>query len=166
MINILFIIFCYLALEKDDLARSTGQDLGLIHSMKRLDSILNNERQPQEIDIDKLTDRKFKIEKTEMETEEAEPEIKEPQIEDQGDGVVEMVQEVSDEDIADEELDDDQEVIAVEEVKAEDKKKVVAEIELNESDSEEEETQTLSGKDLQQSGNSEQGRKWYKQNWK
>ena len=157
-----------LALEKDDLARSTGQDLGLIHSMKRLDSILNNERQPQEIDIDKLTDRKFKIEKTEMETEEAEPEIKEPQIEDQGDGVVEMVQEVSDEDIADEELDDDddQEVIAVEEVKAEDKKKVVAEIELNESDSEEEETQTLSGKDLQQSGNSEQGRKWYKQNWK
>ena len=158
-----------LALEKDDLARSTGQDLGLIHSMKRLDSILNNERQPQEIDIDKLTDRKFKIEKTEMETEEAEPEMKEPQIEDQGDGVVEMVQEVSDEDIADEELDDeddDQEVIAVEEVKAEDKKKVVAEIELNESDSEEEETQTLSGTDLQQSSNSEQGRKWYKQNWK
>ena len=150
-----------LALEKDDLARSTGQDLGLIHSMKRLDSILNNERQPQEIDIDKLTDRKFKIEKTEMETEEMDPDIKEPQIEDQGDGVVEMVQE--DEDITDE---DDQEVIAVEEVKAEDKKKVVAEIELNESDSEEEETQTLSGTDLQQSSNSEQGRKWYKQNWK
>merc|ERR1712223_272649 len=144
------------ALEKDDLARSTGQDLGLIHSMKRLDSILNNERQPQEIDIDKLTDRKFKIEKTEMETEEMDPNIKEPQIEDQGDGVVEMVQEVSDEeeDIADEEInedEDDQEVIAVEEVKAEDKKKVVAEIELNESDSEEEETQTLSGTDLQQS---------------
>ena len=158
-----------LALEKDDLARSTGQDLGLIHSMKRLDSILNNERQPQEIDIDKLTDRKFKIEKTEMETEEMDPDIKEPQIEDQGDGVVEMVQELSDEDIADEEInedEDDQEVIAVEEVKAEDKKKVVAEIELNESDSEEEETQTLSGTDLQQSSNSEQGRKWYKQNWK
>merc|ERR1719273_2183778 len=141
------------ALEKDDLARSTGQDLGLIHSMKRLDSILNNERQPQEIDIDKLTDRKFKIEKTEMETEEMDPDIKEPQIEDQGDGVVEMVQELNE---------DDQEVIAVEEVKAEDKKKVVAEIELNESDSEEEETQTLSGTDLQQSSNSEQGRKWYK----
>ena len=55
--------------------------------MKR-DSILNNERQPQEIDIDKLTDRNM----VKMEEEDAkeETEIKEPQIEDQGDGVVEM----------------------------------------------------------------------------
>ena len=63
-----------------------------------------------------------------------------------------------------EEEEDTDDVIAVEEVKAEDKKKVVAEIDLHES-SEEEEMQTLSGKDLQQT-NSEQGRKWYKQNWK
>ena len=40
----------------------------------------------------------------------------------------------------------------------------MAEIDLHES-SEEEEMQTLSGKDLQQTNN-EQGRKWYKQNWK
>ena len=73
-------------MEKDETARKTGQDLGLIHSMKR-DSILNNERQPQEIDIDKLTDRNFvKMEEDSKE----ETEINEPQIEDQGDGVVEM----------------------------------------------------------------------------
>ena len=74
-------------MEKDESARKTGQDLGLIHSMKR-DSILNNERQPQEIDIDKLTDRN--IVKMEEEDAKEETEIKEPQIEDQGDGVVEM----------------------------------------------------------------------------
>jgi len=146
------------ALEKDETARKTGQDLGLIHSMKR-DSILNNERQPQEIDIDKLTDRN--VVKMEEEDAKEETEINEPQIEDQGDGVVEMqVPESSD----GEEEEDTDDVIAVEEVKAEDKKKVVAEIDLHES-SEEEEMQTLSGKDLQQT-NSEQGRKWYKQNWK
>ena len=74
-------------MEKDESARKTGQDLGLIHSMKR-DSILNNERQPQEIDIDKLTDRN--IVKMEEKDAKEETEIKEPQIEDQGDGVVEM----------------------------------------------------------------------------
>ena len=55
--------------------------------MKR-DSILNNERQPQEIDIDKLTDRNMV--KMEEEDGKEETEINEPQIEDQGDGVVEM----------------------------------------------------------------------------
>ena len=74
-------------MEKDETARKTGQDLGLIHSMKR-DSILNNERQPREIDIDKLTDRNMvKMEEGDAKEE---TEIKEPQIEDQGDGVVEM----------------------------------------------------------------------------
>ena len=68
----------------------------------------------------------------------------------------------------DQDQDDPDDIIAVEEVKAEDKKKVVAEIDLHESDSEEEEMQTLSGKDLQQNTNSsnEQGRQWYKPNWK
>merc|ERR1719273_2865764 len=110
--------------------------------MKR-DSILNNERQPQEIDIDKLTDRNM----VKMEDGDAmeETEIKEPQIEDQGDGVVEMQVPES----SDGEEEDTDDVIAVEEVKAEDKKKVVAEIDLHES-SEKEEMQTLSGKDLQQ----------------
>ena len=74
-------------MEKDETARKAGQDLGLIHSMKR-DSILNNERQPQELDIDKLTDRN--IVKMEEEDGKEETEINEPQIEDQGDGVVEM----------------------------------------------------------------------------
>ena len=85
MINYFFVFL--IALEKDETARKTGQDLGLIHSMKR-DSILNNERQPQEIDIDKLTDRNMV--KMEEEDGKEETEINEPQIEDQGDGVVEM----------------------------------------------------------------------------
>ena len=55
--------------------------------MKRLDSILNNERQSQEIDIDKLTDRVVvKMEEDDSE----EKEEKEPLIEVQGDGVVEL----------------------------------------------------------------------------
>jgi len=145
------------ALEKDEKARSTGQELGLIHSMKRLDSILNNERPTQEIDIDKLTDRVAKMEEDLSEgTEE-----KEPQIEDKGEGVVELqVPESSDNE------DVEEPITIVQEVKAADKKKVVAEIELHESDSEEEETQMLSGKDLQQTGSEQQGRQWYKPNWK
>lgn len=81
----LHIFLSQTALEKDETARKTGQDLGLIHSMKR-DSILNNERQPQEIDIDKLTDRHIKMEEDIKE----ETEMKEPKIEVQDDGVVEM----------------------------------------------------------------------------
>jgi len=144
-------------LEKDENARSTGQELGLIHSMKRLDSILNMERQTQEIDIDKLTDRVVKMEEDITEgTDE-----KEPQIEVQGDGVVELqVPESSDSEDAEEPI------TVVQEVKAADKKKVLAEIVLNESDSEEEEMQMLSGKDLQQTGSEQQGRQWYKPNWK
>ena len=75
------------ALEKDENARSTGQELGLIHSMKRLDSILNNERQSQQIDIDKLTDRVVKMEEDIIEEDGDE---KDPQIEVQDDGVVEL----------------------------------------------------------------------------
>merc|ERR1711971_1421966 len=97
------------ALEKDENARSTGQELGLIHSMKRLDSILNMERQTQEIDIDKLTDRVVKMEEDITEgTDE-----KEPQIEFQ-------VPESSDSEDAEEPI------TVVQEVKAADKKKVLA----------------------------------------
>ena len=64
------------------------------------------------------------------------------------------------------EIDAEETVTIVKEVKAADKKKVLAEIELNESDSEEEETQMLSGKDLNRTGSEQQGRQWYKPNWK
>merc|ERR1719270_1551732 len=86
---------------------------------------------------------------------------KDPQIEVKDDGVVELqVPDSSDNEDAEEPI------TVVQEVKAADKKKVLAEIELNESDSEEEERQMLSGKDLNQTGSEQQGRQWYKPNWK
>ena len=45
------------ALERDENLRSTGQEeLGLVNSMKRLDSILNSERKTQTLDLEKLTE--------------------------------------------------------------------------------------------------------------
>ena len=67
---------------------------------------------------------------------------------------------------SDNEDDTEEPITVVQEVSAAEKKKVLAEIELNESDSEEEDTQMLSGKDLQQAGSEQQGRQWYKPNWK
>ena len=127
------------SLERDENARQTGQELGLVHSMKRLDSILNNERKPQPMDLDKFTYEDAKNETIEIENEH--------KIVQKPDGIVEMASESEPED-------DINEVEAVQEVKATDKKKVLDEIEIDD-DSEEEETQTLKGQDLKQ------GRNWY-----
>ena len=126
------------ALERDNTARQTGQELGLVHSMKRLDSILNNERKPQPMDLDKFTYDQ-KVEPIEIENEQ--------KIVQKPDGTVEMASESEDNE-------DENEVEAVQEVKAIDKKKVLDEIEIDD-DSEEEETQTLKAQDLKQ------GRNWY-----
>jgi len=143
------------AIEKDEAIRKSGQEIGLIHSMKRLDSIMHNERNPQELDIEKLAGNETSENNQEiMEVSENDAEIT-GEIKDTGKGVVEFLPEEEDED----------EVVAVEEVKAQDKKTVVAEIDLQGSDSEEEETQTLSGQDLQQQ-KQKGGRTWYKQEWK
>ena len=128
------------ALERDENLRSTGQEeLGLVNSMKRLDSILNSERKTQTLDLEKLTeDQKTSAPQVlEMSHEQKVKVVEE--------GVVEMVSEESE---------SESDVETVQEVKAQDKSKALDEIDIDD-DSEEEETQTLKGKDLKQ------GRNWY-----
>lgn len=123
------------ALERDEEARKTGQELGLIHSMKRLESILNNERKPQPIEnIDKLTSEGQMM----MEYHEDDESTSDKAVKDKGDGIIEL----NDEGESSDENDDVMEL-----VKNDSKvEKKVEEVTL--TDSEEEETQTLSGADL------------------
>ena len=130
------------AIFKDEQIRKSGGELGLVHSMKRLESILNNERNPQEIEFEES-----------MEEEDEKPKVEDKPIEskisDKGNGVIEMNA-------------SEDECVAVEEVSAGDKqKKKVIEVNLDGSDSEEESVQTLTGKDVHGGG-----RQWYKQSWK
>ena len=129
------------ALERDESLRSTGQELGLVNSMKRLDSILNNERKPQVLDLDKLT----------MDDKTSVPQVleqmHEQKVQKVEEGIVEMVSEESE---------SESDVETVQEVKAAEKSTVLDEIEIDDDDSEEEETQTLTGQDLKQGG-----RNWY-----
>ena len=132
------------AIFKDEQIRNSGGELGLVHSMKRLESILNNERTPQEIEFE---------ESMEEDDEKPKPDDKptESKISDKGNGVIEMNTASEDE------------CVAVEEVSAEEKqKKKVIEVNLDASDSEEESVQTLTGNDVHGGG----GRQWYKQSWK
>ena len=137
------------AVFKDEQIRKAGGDLGLIHSMKRLDSIMNNERNPQDITYDEEDG-----ENDENETESIMDESSTPlqaKVTDQGNGVVELNPNAG------------EEVVAIKEISGEQKRKEkIIEIDLpeNGSDSEEESVQTLTGQDLQE------GRQWYKQSWK
>ena len=125
------------ALERDENLRSIGQEeLGLVNSMKRLDSILNNERKTQTLDLEKLTEEKTSAPQV--------LEMNEQKVQVVEEGIVEMVSESESE----------SDVETVQEVKAQDKTKVLDEIDIDD-DSEEEEIQTLKGQDLKQ------GRNWY-----
>lgn len=68
------------ALEKDENARKSGQEIGLIHSMKRLESILNNERKPSQINVEKMAEKSDKMEIEEQDS----------KISDKGNGVFEL----------------------------------------------------------------------------
>ena len=113
--------------------------------MKRLESILNNERNPQEINFDEDDTKDIVI-----------PDEKpiDSKITDKGNGIIEMNPN---------EEDNSEEIVAVDEISAEEKRKRnIIEVELHDDDSnsEEESVQTLTGQDLQG------GRQWYKQTWK
>ena len=138
------------AVFKDEQIRKAGGDLGLIHSMKRLDSIMNNERNPQDVTYDEEDEEIEDENETEsMMDESSTPH--EAKITDQGNGVVELNPNAGDD------------VVAIKEISSEQKRKdKIIEIDLPDdgSDSEEESVQTLTGQDLQE------GRQWYKHSWK
>lgn len=147
------------ALHRDETARKSGQEIGLLHSMKR-ESILNNERQPQNLDIDKLTEDIGEVPMVQARLDD--PPEKPVVVKNKGNGVVELQEDEDEEE-------DKMDVVAVQQVSAEEKRKgkVLAEIELQSgSDSEEEATKTLSGKDLQQQTGKDGVRGWYKPTWK
>ena len=133
------------ALERDEKARKSGEDLGLIYSMKRLENVNNSERNPQKLDIDKLTlDTEVKKNTEPMDS--SEPSEAAEVIKDRGDGVVEMA---ADESSSSE--DEEVQEAEPEAEKSEKKEKKILQETINlESDSEEEETQILSATDLQQ----------------
>ena len=139
------------AVFKDEQIRKADGDLGLIHSMKRLDSIMNNERNPQNITSDEEDNGEVDDEnETESMMDDSSTPL-EAKITDQGNGVVELNPNPTDE------------VVAIKEISGEQKRKDnIIEIDLPDdgSDSEEESVQTLTGQDLQE------GRQWYKQSWK
>ena len=130
---------------RDEDIRKSGGELGLIHSMKRLESILNNERNPQEMNFDEDDTKDILI---------TDEKPIDSRITDKGNGIIEMNPN---------EEDNSEDIVAVDEISAEEKRKRnIIEVELHDdgSNSEEESVQTLTGQDLQG------GRQWYKQTWK
>ncbi len=155
------------ALKRDEDARSKGEDVGLLQSMKR-ESILANERHPEVIDIDKLTENtQPPIEDEAMDADNNPTNVME--VHEKKDGVVELV------DLEDKEEEDEQpqikrskkdssqeesaEAEVVEEVSAEQKRrnKVLAEVDLESGSDSEEEAVGNVGK--------EEIRGWYKDRW-
>lgn len=133
------------AIQRDEDIRKSGGELGLIHSMKRLESILNNERNPQEMNFDEDDTKDILI---------TDEKPIDSRITDKGNGIIEMNPN---------EEDNSEDIVAVDEISAEEKRKRnIIEVELHDdgSNSEEESVQTLTGQDLQG------GRQWYKQTWK
>ena len=100
---------------------------------------MNSERKTQTLDLEKLTEDQKTIAPQVLEM------SHEQKVQVVEEGVVEMVSEESE---------SESDVETVQEVKAQDKSKVLDEIDIDD-DSEEEETQTLKGQDLKQ------GRNWY-----